>query len=105
MYCDDGLQAEFPPSGPPPAKAERGAPWRPPDFRGSTCTRCGRLSWQHRSHPQALADEIDRAIYAAAFVAAMQREGMPEDPASRVATAIQSAEVLVEQHRRARSGT
>lgn len=102
-YCDDGLLASFPPPGPPPPKPERGAPWRPPDTSGTTCARCGRPGWQHRSHPPVLADEIDRAVYAAAFVRAM---GAPHSsPETGARAAILAAEELVELHRRARSGT
>lgn len=102
LYCDDGLLASFPPPV-PPAKPERGAPWRPPDTSSTTCTRCGLPGWRHRSHPPVLADEIDRAIYAAAFVKAM---GAPHStPESGARAAIMAAEELVELHRRARSGT
>lgn len=52
--------------------------------------------------PPALADEIDRAIYAAAIVRAM---GAPHaSPESGMRAAILAAEELVELHRRARSG-
>lgn len=101
LYCDDGLQAIMPPPGPPPPKPERGAPWKPPAV--TVCGRCGRAGWQHRSFPPVLADEIDRAIYAAAFVAAMQADRSAPDVAAR--GAIRWAERLVEIHRRARSGT
>lgn len=100
LYCADGLLATFPPPGPPPPKPERGAPWRPPDASSSTCQRCGRQGWQHRSHPPVLADEIDRAIYAAAFVAYARVDGPINDR-----LAIELSESLVERHRRARSGT
>ena len=100
LYCDDGLQAAFPAPGPPAPRPERGAPWRPPDTASSTCQRCGRASWQHRSHPPALADEIDRAIYAVAFVHAIEQH-----PERGTKVAIRAAEDLVELHRRARSGT
>lgn len=98
LYCDTGDLATFPPPGPPPAKPEGRAPWRPPDHASATCTRCGRLSWQHRSHPPVLADEIDRAIYAAAFVAEMYMHRQER-------VAVQHAEQMVDLHRRARSGT
>lgn len=99
LYCDhDGLLASFPPPGPPPAKPERNAPWRPPDTSSSTCMRCNRAAWQHRSHPPVLADEIDRAIYAVAYNGAIDRGETPKD-------AISIAEFRVDAHRRARSGT
>lgn len=104
LYCDDGLLASMPEPGPPPARPERGAPWKPQDTSRSTCLRCGRASWQHRSFPPVLADEVDRAIYAAAFVAEMDahRDDAPE---LRARTAVHWAEHLVDAHQRARSGT
>lgn len=98
IYCDDGLQASFPPPVQPPPK-ERGQ-WRPPDTSSTTCQRCGLPGWRHRSHPPVLADEIDRAIYAAAFVRLMAG-GI----GYTAKEAIAEAEVMVELHRRARSGT
>lgn len=105
LYCDDQQLATFP-APTPLAPKERGAPWRPPDTSSTTCTRCGKPGWQHRSHPPVLADEIDRAIYAAAFVTEMferRRERPIADSDAYGARAI--AEGLVELHRRARSGT
>jgi len=95
LFCLDGEPAAFPPPGPPPPKPERGAPWKPPEV--VLCARCSRASWQHTSTPPALADDIDRAIYAAAFVAAIQHDATPSD-------AVRSAETVVDLHRRARSG-
>lgn len=103
LYCEDNMLAAFPPPSPPPSK-ERGAPWRPPDTSRDVCARCGRVTWQHRSHPPILADEIDRAIYAAAFVAEM-RERREEPPMDVAQDAVVNAEHMVELHRRARSGT
>jgi hypothetical protein len=102
MYCNDGLQAAFPPPA-TATKPERGAPWRAPDAASSACQRCGRPCWQHRSFPPVIADEIDRAIYAAAFVAAMRAPHSTPENGARAA--MLAAEELVELHRRARSGT
>lgn len=105
LYCDDGLLASMPSLAVPKPKPERGAPWRPPDTSGTTCQRCGRASWQHRSYPPVLADEVDRAIYAAAFVAEMQAHRDDAHEELRARNAIGRAEALVGVHRRARSGT
>lgn len=96
LYCDDGLLADMPPPGPPAPRPERGAPWRPDAV--TLCQRCGQAGWKHRSFPPVLADEIDRAIYAAAFNSAVDRGHDGRQ-------AIGMAEDRVELHRRARSGT
>lgn len=98
LYCDDGSLAEFPPPT-PPVKPERGAPWRPPDTSRDVCSRCGRVCWMHRSHPPVLADEIDRAIYAAAFVDLAIR-----DPIRPLEDVVRHAEHVVDLHRSARRG-
>lgn len=103
LYCDDGMLASVPPRSATSPKPERGAPWRPPDTSSTTCQRCGRPGWQHRSFPPVLADEMDRAIYAAAVVRAM--EAPHSTPENGMRAAILAAEELVALHRRARSGT
>lgn len=99
LFCSDNGPADFPlPARPSPP--ERGAPWKPPEI--ALCTRCSRAAWQHTSQPPVIADDLDRAIYAAAFVRAM---GAPHStPENGARAAIVAAEELVALHRRARSG-
>ena len=96
LYCDDGLLASIPPPGPPAPRPKPGTPWTPAPI--TLCQRCGQVAWKHRSFPPVIADDIDRVIYAAAFVAAIQHDATPSD-------AVRSAEAVVDLHRRARSGT
>lgn len=96
LYCEDGALADITPWRPMP-EVKRGEPPPLPEPDRDRCRRCGRVSWQHRSQPPALADEIDRAIYAAAFVAAIRHDATPS-------AAVVSAETVVELHRSARSG-
>lgn len=101
LHCPDGRVGIFPPPA-PLVPRERGAPWRPPGV--TLCERCGFASWQHRSDPPVIRDELDRAIYATAFVEAF-RSVLDDQPVStRAASAIREAEFVVEMHRRARSG-
>jgi hypothetical protein len=100
LSCDDGLLASFPSAAGLSPRPERGAPWRPPDTSSTTCQHCGLPGWQHRSFPPVLADEMDRAIYAAAFVASIVAH-----PDWTPAQWIRGAEECVEAHRSARSGT
>lgn len=98
LYCDDGLLADMPALGPPAPRPARAEPWKPPEV--TLCQRCGQVGWKHRSYPPLLCDEMDRAIYAAAFVELALR-----DPIKPIADVVREAERLVDLHRRARSGT
>jgi hypothetical protein len=99
LFCPDNEPARFP-EPVPTAKPERGAPWKPPEI--ALCTRCNRAAWQHTSQPPAIVDDLDRAIYAAAFVTAMQADRSSPEVAAR--GAVRWAEGLLDLHRRARSG-
>jgi hypothetical protein len=102
LFCPDNEPADFPRPG-PPTPPERGAPWKPPDV--VLCTRCSRAAWQHTSQPPAIADDLDRAIYAAAFVDAFRSVFDDQSIDKRAAMSVREAEFIVEAHRRARSGT
>lgn len=105
MYCDDGLLADMPPPA-PPAPTQGREPWKPAAV--TLCRRCGQVGWKHRSFPPVLADEMDRAIFAAAFVRGLDFSDAkvrdPEAVIEAARTAVRFAETVVELHRSARAG-
>jgi cation transport regulator ChaB len=88
LYCEDGALADIRPG------ADR-------------CRResCHKVAVYHHVDPPVVRDALDRAIYAAAFVAAMQtyarRPELPSETLGRGACDV--AEAMVEAHRSART--
>lgn len=101
LYCRDGQIAQITPWTPLPplARGEQRGPLEPERDR---CQHCGETAVFHRPDPPCITDDLDRAIYAAAFVAAMQ-QGRRATVEAHQADACNLAEHMVRSHRAARS--
>lgn len=98
LYCKDGGLADITPWVPmPPLKPRE---YRPAEPERDRCKRCGAVAAQHASDPPTITDALDRAIYAAAFVAAMGNRATGDENAATAACWV--ADDTVRAHRQAR---